>query len=185
VTGRIRLGTRFPESAMLLPYKGVSPRLHPSVFVAEGARIVGDVEIGESSSVWFNTVIRGDIAPVRIGRRSNVQDGCVLHVKNGLPVTVGDEVTFGHGVMAHACVVEDLCLLGIGCVILDGAVIGRGSVVGAGAVVSPGTIVPPNSLVLGVPGKVARNLGPESAERNRGLADGYVGHAKAYLEGGR
>ena len=169
----------------LLPYKGVRPRLHPSVFVAQGARIVGDVEIGEGSSVWFNTVIRGDIAPVRIGRRTNVQDGCVLHVKTGLPFTVGDEATFGHGVMAHACVIEDLCLLGIGCVVLDGAVIGRGSVIGAGAVVSPGTIVPPNSLVLGVPGKVVRNLGPESAERNRLLADGYVGHAKAYLgEGG-
>lgn len=167
---------------MLLPYKGVRPRLHASVFVAEGARIVGDVEIGEDSSVWFNTVIRGDIAPVRIGRRTNVQDGCVLHVKQGLPFTVGDDATFGHGVMAHACVIEDLCLLGIGCVILDGAVIGRGSVIGAGAVVAPGTVVPPNSLVLGVPGKVVRDLGTESAGRNRRLADGYVGHAKAYLE---
>jgi len=184
VTGRNRLDEKSPGSTVLLPYKGVRPRLHPSVFVAEGARIVGDVEIGEGSSVWFNTVIRGDIAPVRIGRRTNVQDGCVLHVKSGLPFTVGDDATFGHGVMAHACVIEDLCLLGIGCVILDGAVIGRGSVIGAGAVVSPGTIVPPNSLVLGVPGKVVRNLGPESAERNRLLADGYVRYALSYLERG-
>lgn len=169
---------------MLLPYRGISPRLHPSVFAADGCRIVGDVEIGEESSVWFNTVLRGDILPVRIGRRTNLQDGCVLHVKEGFPLTVGDEVTVGHGVMAHGCVVEDLCLLGIGCVILDGAVLGRGCVIGAGAVVAPGTIVPPCSLVLGIPGKVVRSLGPESEAKNRVFADHYVGYAKTYLEGG-
>ncbi len=111
---------------MTIAHKGIAPRLHPSVFVAEGARIIGDVEIGEDSSVWFNAVIRGDILPIRIGRRTNVQDGCILHTKEGFPLAVGDEVTFGHGVTAHGCTIGDLCLLGIGCVVLDGAVIGTG-----------------------------------------------------------
>jgi len=169
---------------MRIPYNGVFPRVHPTVFVAEGAKIVGDVEIGEQSSVWFNAVVRGDIFPVRIGRRTNVQDGCVLHVKVGLPVTVGDEVTFGHGVMAHGCAIGDLCLLGIGCVILDGATIGRGSVIAAGAVVPPGMDVPPHSLVMGVPGKVVKDLGPGSGEDNRVFSDHYVEYAKNYLRQG-
>jgi carbonic anhydrase/acetyltransferase-like protein (isoleucine patch superfamily) len=166
---------------MLLPYRGIAPRLHPTVFVAEGARIVGEVEIGESSSVWFNTVIRGDILPVRIGRRTNIQDGCILHTREGFPLTVGDEVTFGHGVKAHGCAISDLCLLGIGCVVLDGAQIGRGSVIGSGAVVPPGTVVPPNSLVMGVPGRIVKDLGPGSGERNRVFSDHYVGYALSYL----
>jgi len=166
---------------MPLTHKGVSPRLHPTVFVAEGARIVGDVEIGESSSVWFNTVIRGDILPIRIGRRTNVQDGCILHTKDGFPLTVGDEVTFGHAAIAHGCTISDLCLLGIGCVVLDGAVIGRGSVIGSGAVVPPGTVVPPHSLVMGVPGKVVKDLGPGSGEKNRAFSDSYVRYALSYL----
>jgi len=118
---------------MPIGHKGITPRLHPSVFVAEGARIIGDVEIGEDSSVWFNAVIRGDILPIRIGRRTNVQDGCILHTKEGFPLAVGNEVTFGHGVTAHGCTIGDLCLLGIGCVVLDGAVVGKGSVIGSGA----------------------------------------------------
>jgi len=166
---------------MRIPYNGVSPRIHPTVFVADGAKIVGDVEIGELSSVWFNAVIRGDIFPIRIGKRTSIQDGCVLHVRKGLSVVVGDDVTFGHGVMAHGCTIGDLCLLGIGCVILDGATIGRGSVIAAGAVVPPGTAVPPHSLVMGVPGKVVKDLGPGSEEDNRLIADHYVGYAKDYL----
>ncbi len=162
-------------------YKGGIPRLHPSVFVAEGARITGDVEIAEDSSVWFNAVIRGDILPIRIGRRTNVQDGCILHTKDGFPLSVGDEVTFGHGVTAHGCTIGDLCLLGIGCVVLDGAVIGRGSVIGSGAIVSPGTIVPPHSLVLGIPGKAVKDLGPASEGENRIFSDNYVRHALAYM----
>jgi carbonic anhydrase/acetyltransferase-like protein (isoleucine patch superfamily) len=151
------------------------------VFVAEGARIIGDVEIGEDSSVWFNAVIRGDILPIRIGRRTNVQDGCILHTKEGFPLAVGNEVTFGHGVTAHGCTIGDLCLLGIGCVVLDGAVLGRASVIGSGAVVLPGMIVPPHSLVLGVPGKIVKDLGPGSADRNRVFSDNYVGYALSYL----
>ena len=170
---------------MNIPYKGIWPRLHPTVFVAEGAMIVGDVEIGEQSSVWFNAVVRGDIFPVRIGKRTNIQDGCVLHVRVGMPVTVGNEVTFGHGVMAHGCEIGDLCLLGIGCVILDGANIGRGSVIAAGAVVPPGMIVPPHSLVMGVPGKVVKDLGPGSEEKNRVSSDNYVGYVENFLREGK
>jgi carbonic anhydrase/acetyltransferase-like protein (isoleucine patch superfamily) len=168
----------------LLPHKGVSPRLHPTVFVAAGARIIGDVEVGESSSVWFNTVIRGDILPIRIGRRTNVQDGCILHTKDGFPLTLGNEVTVGHGVTAHGCTVSDLCLLGIGCVVLDGALIGRGSVIGSGAVVPPGTVIPPHSLVMGVPGRVVKDLGPGAEEGNRAFSDSYVRYARSYLEKG-
>ncbi|HSE14363.1 MAG TPA: gamma carbonic anhydrase family protein [Candidatus Deferrimicrobium sp.] len=169
---------------MPIAHKGIVPRLHPSVFVAEGARIIGDVGIGEDSSVWFNAVIRGDILPIRIGRRTNVQDGSILHTKEGFPLTVGDEVTIGHGVTAHGCTIGDLTLLGIGCVVLDGAVIGKGSVIGSGAVVPPGTIVPPHSLVMGVPGRVVKDLGPASGERNRALSDSYVGYALSYRKKG-
>ena len=169
---------------MPLAHKGITPRLHPSVFVAEGARIIGDVEIGEDSSVWFNAVIRGDILPIRIGRRTNIQDGCILHTKDGFPLSVGDEVTFGHGATAHGCTIGDLCLLGIGCVVLDGAVVGKGSVIGSGAVVPPGTIVPPHSLVMGVPGRIVKDLGPASEERNRAFSDNYVRYARSYLEKG-
>lgn len=165
---------------MLIPFGGIRPKCHDSVFVAEGATIIGDVEIGEESSVWFHTVIRGDIHRIRIGRRTNVQDQCTLHVTRENPVAVGDEVTFGHGAVVHGCTIEDLCLIGIGSVVLDGAVVGRGSVIGAGAVVPPGTVVPPHSLVLGVPGRTVRDLGPASIDVIRETASNYVGYARAY-----
>jgi len=168
---------------MLIGFHGVSPVCHDSVFVAEGAMVIGDVEIGEGSSVCYHTVIRGDIHRIRIGQRTNVQDQCTLHVTRRDPLVVGDEVTIGHRAVVHGCTVEDLCLIGIGAVVLDGAVIGRGSVIGAGAVVPPGTAVPPHSLVLGVPGKVVRNLGPGSADGNRVTAVSYVELARAYGKG--
>ncbi|MBI5420634.1 MAG: gamma carbonic anhydrase family protein [Deltaproteobacteria bacterium] len=167
---------------MITPYKGIVPVCHPTVFVAEGAVVIGDVEIGEDSSVWFNSVVRGDINRIRIGKRTNVQDNCTLHVTKTHPLTVGDSVTFGHGVVAHGCTIEDFCLIGIGSVVLDGAVIGRGSVIGAGAVVAPGTIVPPHALVLGVPGKVAKILSPQSVDSNRVTADHYVEYAHSYRQ---
>ncbi|HJX14736.1 MAG TPA: gamma carbonic anhydrase family protein [Candidatus Deferrimicrobiaceae bacterium] len=165
---------------MLIGYHGIVPKCHASVFVAEGAMVIGDVEIGEDSSVWFHTVIRGDIHRIRIGKRTNVQDHCTLHVTRKEPLVAGDGITIGHGAVVHGCTVEDLCLVGIGAVVLDGAVIGRGSVIGAGAVVSPGTIVPPHSLVLGIPGKVVKDLGPGSADGNRVTAESYVELARGY-----
>ena len=168
---------------MMIEFNRIRPTCHESVFVAEGAMVIGDVEIGEDSSVWFHTVIRGDIHRVRIGKRTNVQDHCTLHVTRKDPLEVGSEVTIGHGAVVHGCAVEDFCLIGIGAVVLDGAVIGKGSVVGAGAVVAPGTVVPPHSLVLGVPGKVVRDLGPASADGNRMTAANYVELARAYRKG--
>lgn len=168
---------------MLIGFHGVVPSCHDSVFVAEGAMVIGDVEIGADSSVWYHTVIRGDIRRIRIGQRTNVQDHSTLHVTRRDPLDVGNEVTIGHGAVVHGCTVEDLCLIGIGAVVLDGAVIGRGSVIGAGAVVPPGTAVPPHSLVLGVPGKVVRNLGPGSVDGNRVTAGNYVELARAYRKG--
>ncbi|MGE5190196.1 MAG: gamma carbonic anhydrase family protein [Gemmatimonadota bacterium] len=165
-----------------MPFGRKSPRLPASVYVAAGAFVIGDVEIGEDSSVWFNTVVRGDIREIRIGRATNIQDNSTVHVTSRDPVVVGDEVTVGHGVTVHGCTIEDLCLIGIGSIVLDGAVIGRGSVIGAGAVVAPGTIVPPGSLVLGVPGKVVRALGPGAAEQNRTVARHYVEYARSYRE---
>ncbi len=168
---------------MLMPYKGVVPACHPSVFIADTARIAGDVEIGEDSSVWFGSVIRGDINRVRIGKRTNVQDNCTLHVTHACSLEVGDSVTFGHGAVAHGCTIEDFCMIGIGAIVLDGAVIGTGSVIGAGAVVAPRTLIPPHSLVMGVPGKVVKTLAPESAIANRLTADHYVEYARNYRKG--
>ncbi len=166
-----------------IEYNGIVPTCHGSVFLAEGARVIGDVEIGEESSVWFHSVIRGDIHHIRIGRGTNVQDHCTLHVTRRDPLTVGNEVTIGHRAVVHGCTVEDLSLIGIGAVVLDGAVIGRGCVIGAGAVVTPGTVVPAHSLVLGVPGKVVKDLGPGSVEGNRVTAANYVELARAYRKG--
>ncbi len=168
---------------MLVRYGGVSPRCPASAYVAEGAVVIGDVEIGEDSSVWFNTIVRGDIASIRIGRATNVQDNSTVHVTSRDPVVIGDEVTIGHGATIHGCTIEDLCLIGIGAVVLDGAVVGRGSVVGAGAVVAPRTVVPPGSLGLGVPGKVVKTLGQGAADANRATAAHYVAYARSYRDG--
>jgi carbonic anhydrase/acetyltransferase-like protein (isoleucine patch superfamily) len=168
---------------MLISYKGTRPRCGAGVFIAQGAVVIGDVELGEGASVWFNTVVRGDIHRIRIGAGSNIQDNGTLHVTSADPVEIGDFVTLGHGVTAHGCRIEDECLIGIGSVVLDGAVIGRGSVVGAGAVVAPRTIVPPHSLVLGVPGKIVRDLGPGSGGANRKVAEHYREYARSYMEG--
>lgn len=167
---------------MLMPYGGISPRCAASVYVADGAKVIGDVEVGEDSSIWFNTIVRGDIASIRIGRGSNIQDNCTVHVTSRDPVVIGDDVTIGHGVTVHGCTIGDLCLIGIGAVVLDGAVVGRGSVIGAGAVVAPKTVVPPGSLVLGVPGKVTKSLGEGTVDANRATAAHYVAYARSYRE---
>ena len=144
---------------MILPYKGQTPRIHPTVFIVEGAQIIGDVEIGEDSSVWFNAVVRGDVNFVSIGKRTNVQDNSVLHVNHDTySLVIGDDVTIGHSVTLHGCVLKNRCLIGMGAIVLDGAKVGEDSVVGAGALVTEGMVVPPKSLVLGLPAKVKRCL---------------------------
>lgn len=168
---------------MITHYKGVYPRLHKSVFVAEGASIIGDVEIGEDSSVWFGAVVRGDVNYIRVGARTNVQDNCVLHVtKDTCPLIIGDDITIGHNVVLHGCVVRDRCLIGMGAVVLDNAEIGPDSIVGAGALVTEGTKSPPKSLLLGVPARVARALKDEEVDRILRSANNYIGYVRNYRE---
>ena len=170
---------------MILPYKGVYPRLHESVFLVHSADIIGDVEIGELSSVWFGSVVRGDVNHIRIGARTNVQDNCVLHVtKDTYPLIIGDEITVGHNVTLHGCTVRDRCLIGMGAIVLDNAEIGSDTIVGAGALVTEGTKVPPGSLVLGVPARVVRALRPEEVERIKRSAENYIGYAANYRDNG-
>jgi carbonic anhydrase/acetyltransferase-like protein (isoleucine patch superfamily) len=168
---------------MIHTYRGIKPRIHPTVFVAEGAQIVGDVEIGKDSSVWFNTVIRGDVHYIRIGERSNVQDNSVLHVTHEkYPLVIGSDVTIGHGAIVHAATLRDCCLIGMGATILDGATIGSYSLVAAGALVMEHFEVPEGALVAGVPASVKRMLTPEEREQISQSARNYVEYVKTYRE---
>src|SRR5919112_2604169 len=144
---------------MLRAYKGVLPRVATDAYVDESAQVIGDVEIGVESSVWMNVVIRGDVHRIRIGRRSNVQDGTVVHVmRDTHPTTIGDEVTIGHGAIVHGCTIDDRVLVGMGAILLNGVEVGADSIVAAGTLLTEGTTVPPRSLVMGSPGTVRRPL---------------------------
>ncbi|MGH2460731.1 MAG: gamma carbonic anhydrase family protein [Chloroflexota bacterium] len=168
---------------MLRRYLTRSPTVAPDVFVAEGAVLIGDARLAEGSSVWFNAVLRADSEAITIGRSTNVQDTAVLHVDPGLPCTVGDYVTIGHGAIVHACTVEDNVLIGMHATVLSGAVVGRDSIVGANALVTERARIPPGSLVLGVPGKVVRALTPDEIAGIRRSAEGYVRRAEQYRAG--
>ena len=157
-------------------------QVHSSVFLATGAVVIGDVTIGEHSSVWFNAVVRGDTEAIRIGAMSNVQDGAVLHADPGFPCTLGDSVTVGHGAIVHGAQVEDGVTIGMGAIVLNGARIGRGSLIGAGALVPEHAEIPPGSLVLGVPGKVRRALSSEEVEKHQAAAARYVEAAREYMQ---
>lgn len=166
---------------MILPFEGKFPKLHESVFVVESACIIGDVEIGENSSVWFNTVIRGDVNYIRIGARTNIQDLSMLHVEKDLyPLIIGNDVTIGHSVTLHGCRIKDRCLIGMGVIILNNAEIGEESIIGAGTLITPDTIIPPRSLVLGSPGKVRREVTDEELKWIRRSADNYVNYVQRY-----
>lgn len=162
---------------MIRPYKGKYPAIHPSVFVADGVQIIGDVRIGCDSSIWYNSVLRGDINAVIIGERTNIQDCSVLHVTGELAVRIGNDVTVGHRAIIHGCTVGDRCLIGMGAIILDNATIGAESLVAAGAVVLQNAVVPPGMLVAGVPAKVIRPLTPEEKDQLRISAHNYVQYA--------
>jgi carbonic anhydrase/acetyltransferase-like protein (isoleucine patch superfamily) len=169
----------------ILAYDGKAPRLAASVFLAEGSAVTGDVQIGEDSSLWFGTVVRGDVNHVRVGARTNLQDQTVVHVTGGThPTVIGDDVTVGHRAVLHGCTVKDRCLVGIGAIVLDGAVVGPDAMIGAGALVPPGMVVPPGKLVLGAPAKVKRDLTPEEIASLRTSAARYVAYAAAYRRGG-
>jgi carbonic anhydrase/acetyltransferase-like protein (isoleucine patch superfamily) len=159
------------------------PTVHPTAFIAPTAAVMGDVVLEEESSVWYAAVLRGDMAPIRIGAQTNIQDGSVVHVDEGFPCTVGRRVGIGHRVILHGCTVEDECLVGMGSIVLNGARIGRGSVIAAGAVVPEGMQVPPGSLVMGVPGRIVRPVDAALAERIAGTWRHYVQQAQAHRGG--
>ena len=165
---------------MILSFKNKSPKIHPSVFIAPGAHVIGDVSIGEGSSVWFTAVLRADIQQIKVGKITNIQDGCLLHVDRDKPCILGDGIVMGHQATAHACHVEDGVLIGIGSRILSGAQIGAFSLIGAGAVVLEDAVIPEFSLVLGVPGKVVRRLTPKEAGAHVPWAQRYASLAKEY-----
>jgi carbonic anhydrase/acetyltransferase-like protein (isoleucine patch superfamily) len=173
---------------MILPHQGINPVIPESCFIAPSADIIGDVVMGEESSVWFQVVIRGDVNSIRIGSRTNVQDGSVLHVTRnhapmkGAPLTIGDDVTIGHRVTLHGCTLGSRILVGMGAVILDEAVIGDDSIVGAGALVTKGKRFPPKSLIQGAPAKVVRELSQEELDLLKASANNYVGDTKLYNE---
>jgi gamma-carbonic anhydrase len=171
--------------AIIRPFRGTTPRLHASVFAAESALVVGDVEIGEDSSLWFGAIVRGDVHFIRIGARTNVQDHAVLHVTHHThPTVVGDDVTLGHRVTLHGCTIKDRCLVGIGAVVMDGAVVGEDSLVGAGSLVPPGMVVPKGTLAVGTPAKVKRDLTAQEIAFFRTSAQNYVRYAQEYLREG-
>lgn len=174
---------------MIMPYQGITPDIATSTFIAPSADIIGDVSIGEGSSVWFNCVIRGDVNIIRIGKNTNIQDLSMLHVthytkedkSDGSPTIIGDNVTIGHHVMIHGCTIENTCLIGMSSTILDGAVIGEESIVGAGSLVTKGKKFPPRSLIMGNPAKWVRTLTDEEVASLYKSAQNYVKFMQSYL----
>ena len=167
---------------MLRPYKGVLPRVHGTAYVDVSAQVIGDVEIGEASSIWMNAVVRGDVHWIRIGARSNVQDGTVVHVMNDThPTSIGDDVTIGHAAIVHGCTIENRVLIGMGAILLNGARIGEGSIVAAGSLVPEDTRIPPRSLVMGRPGRVTRTLSDTEVASILQFSERYVEYRLDYM----
>jgi carbonic anhydrase/acetyltransferase-like protein (isoleucine patch superfamily) len=165
----------------IIPYKDRIPKLHETVFVADGAKIIGDVEIGEHCGIWFNAVVRGDVNFIRIGSRTNIQDNSVLHVTSKTaPLNIGSDITIGHNAVLHGCTIEDFCLIGMGAIVMDRAYIHRHSMVAAGAIVLEGFDVPEGMLVAGIPAKVNRALTEEEMQFIRQSAVNYVDYVQAY-----
>ncbi|MGH7492283.1 MAG: gamma carbonic anhydrase family protein [bacterium] len=170
---------------MILPYQNLGPQFGQKVFLAPNATIIGDVRLGDDCSIWFGTVLRGDVNYIHIGAKTNIQDLCVCHVTlNKWPLDVGAGVTVGHGVILHGCVIKEYCLIGMGARILDGAQVGPRALVAAGAVVRQGFVVPEDTLVAGIPAEVKRALRPHEIESLRASAERYVGYKNAYLHAG-
>ena len=167
---------------MLRPYKGTSPRVHESAYVDSSAQVIGDVEIGEESSIWMNAVVRGDVHYIRIGRRTNIQDGSVVHVMNRThPTTIGDDVTIGHAAVVHGSILANRILIGMGAILLNGATIGDDCIVAAGSLLTEGAKIPPRSLVMGSPAKVKRQLTDEEAASILVYSERYVGYRLDYM----
>lgn len=159
---------------MLIKYEGITPDIHSTVFVAPGSMIIGNVVIGEDSSVWFNTVLRGDLEPILIGCRTNIQDGTVIHMDKEIPCLIGDDVTIGHSAILHSCSIENEALIGMGAILLTGCTIGERAIVAAGTLVREGQDIPAGTIAMGVPAKVRREVTEEELERVRHGKDDYV-----------
>jgi len=167
---------------MLRSYRGVAPAVHPTAYIDESAQVIGDVAIGEESSVWMNVVIRGDVHRIRIGRRTNVQDGTIVHVMRGThPTTIGDEVTIGHAALVHGCTIGCRVLVGMGAIVLNGVDVGDDCIIAAGTLLAEGSRVPARSLVMGSPGKVRRSLTDGEVASIRDYAGRYVGYRLDYM----
>ncbi len=167
----------------IFPYKGIYPKLGEDIFIASGAKIIGDVDIGRDSSIWYNSVVRGDVNFVKIGYKTNIQDCSMLHVTNETnPLIIGNGVTIGHSVKLHGCTVEDFSLVGIGAIVLDGALVEKNSFVAAGCLVPPNFKVPSGKLVAGVPAKIIRDLTSAEMEEFEKSADRYVEYSKLTIE---
>jgi len=174
---------RLIKEKIFFPYEGKLPNVHSSVFIASGAKIIGDVEIGKDSSVWYNAVIRGDVNFIKIGELTNVQDSSMFHVTHETnPLIIGNKVTIGHSVTLHGCTINDLCLIGMGAVVLDGAVIESQSVVAAGAVVTPNFTVPSGTLAAGIPAKIIRPLKESELKELELSAQRYLEYSKISKE---
>lgn len=161
----------------------MSVRIHPTAYIAPTAAVMGNVTLGEESSVWYGAVLRGDMAPIVIGAQSNLQDGTIVHVDEGVPCTIGRRVGVGHRAILHGCTVEDECLIGMGAVLLNNVRIGTGSVVAAGAVIPEGMQIPPRSLVIGVPGRIVRPVDAALSQRITSTWSHYVEQARAHRAG--
>ena len=166
----------------LYSYKNNQPVIHKSVFIAPTAQIIGDVHIGQKSSVWFQSVLRGDLAKISVGERTNIQDLCMCHIDKNIPLKIGNGVTIGHKSIIHGCIIEDECLIGMGAIVMNRAVIGKGSVIAAGTVVLEKTIIPPYSLITGSPGKVKKTYKnkEEIKIRIKTMSESYMESAQSF-----
>jgi carbonic anhydrase/acetyltransferase-like protein (isoleucine patch superfamily) len=167
---------------MRIPYNGISPTIHESVFVAPGAYLIGDVTIGEESTVWFNAVLRGDDGPITVGKRCSIQDNSTIHLYEGSPVVIGDDVTIGHNVILHGCKIGSCSIIGMGSTLLDNVEVGEECIIGANTLLAGGIKIPPRSLVLGSPGKVVRELTEKDLQMLQYSSENYVQKGKEYKE---
>ncbi len=162
------------DGKMFIEYEGITPEVHSSVFVAPGAMIIGNVKIGEDSSIWFNCVLRGDLEPIFIGCRTNIQDGTVVHMDKEIPCHIGDDVTIGHGAILHSCAIGNEALIGMGAILLTGCKVGERAIVAAGTLVREGQEIPPGTIAMGVPAVVRREVNEAEFDRVRHGKDDYV-----------
>mgnify|MGYP000666380517 CR=1 FL=1 len=167
---------------MLYEFKGIKPDVHEAVYMADGVRIIGDVKIEQDCSIWYNSVLRGDLAAIRIGQRTNIQDGTIAHVNLNQPLLIGEDVSVGHGAIIHGCTIGKGALIGMGAIILSGAVIGEYALIGAGSIVTENKIIPPYTLSLGSPAKVVRELTAADLNRMKLTTDSYVQKGKEYID---